>query len=50
MTGQQRVKYRGTYDANYLKEQSPGYAPDLDWRYFNLAPQDQWLDKARKLN
>jgi uncharacterized protein YjbI with pentapeptide repeats len=41
----QRVKHRGTYDANYLKEHSPGYAPDLDWRYFNLAPQDQWLDK-----
>ena len=41
----QRVKYRGTYDANYLKEHSPGYAPDLDWRYFNLAPEDQWLDQ-----
>ena len=41
----QRVKYRGTYDANYLKEHSPGYAPDMDWRYFNLAPEDQWLDK-----
>ena len=41
----QRVKYRGTYDASYLKEHSPGYAPDMDWRYFNLAPEDQWLDK-----
>ena len=41
----QRVKYQGTYDASYLKEHSPGYAPDVDWRYFNLAPEDQWLDK-----
>jgi len=39
----QRVQLRGTYDASYLKEHSPGFAPDLDWRYFNLAPQDQWL-------
>ncbi len=41
----QRVKYRGTYDATYLKEHSPGFVPDMDWKYFNLAPEDQWLDK-----
>jgi uncharacterized protein YjbI with pentapeptide repeats len=41
----QRVQYRGSYDANYLKEHSPGFAPDMDWRYFNLAPADQWLDQ-----
>lgn len=40
----QRAQYRGTYDENYLKEHSPGFAPDVDWRYFNLAPADQWLD------
>jgi uncharacterized protein YjbI with pentapeptide repeats len=39
----QRVQYRGTYDASYLKEHSPGFAPDMDWRYFNLASADQWL-------
>ena len=39
----QRAQYRGTYDGSYLKEHSPGFAPDLDWRYFNLAPPDQWL-------
>lgn len=39
----QRVQYRGTYDASYLKEHAPGFAPDLDWRYFNLAPSDQWM-------
>lgn len=41
----QRTKYQGTYDGSYLKEHSPGYPPDLDWRYFNLAPEDQWLEK-----
>ena len=39
----QRAQLRGTYDANYLKEHSPGFPPDLDWRFFNLAPQDQWM-------
>ncbi|AGU47739.1 pentapeptide repeats-containing protein [Variovorax paradoxus B4] len=40
----QRVQYRGTYDADYLKLHAPGFAPDADWRYFNLAPPDQWMD------
>ena len=40
----QRVQYRGTYDGNYLKEHAPGFAPDVDWRHFNLAPADQWFD------
>lgn len=39
----QRAQFRGTYDENYLKQHAPGYPPDLDWRHFNLAPQDQWL-------
>jgi uncharacterized protein YjbI with pentapeptide repeats len=42
---EQRFQYRGTYDANYLKEHSPGYPPDLDWSYFNMAMPDQWFDK-----
>lgn len=41
----QRKKYQGTYDASYLKEHSPGFVPDMDWRYFNMAPEDQWMDK-----
>lgn len=44
-THPQRTRYRGTYDENYTKEHAPGFAPDLDWRYFNLAPEDQWLDQ-----
>lgn len=42
----QRVQYRGTYDADYLKQHAPGFAPDTDWRYFNLAPPDQWMGGA----
>jgi uncharacterized protein YjbI with pentapeptide repeats len=41
----QRAAHRGTYDANWYKDHSPGFAPDMDWRYFNLAPQDQWMPK-----
>lgn len=39
----QRAALRGTYDDAWLKEHAPGFAPDLDWKYFNLAPKDQWL-------
>lgn len=40
-----RAAHRGTYDQNYLREHAPGFAPDLDWRHFNLAPSDQWFDQ-----
>lgn len=40
----QRAKHAGTYDERWLKEQSPGFANDIDWRYFNLASEDQWFD------
>ena len=42
----QRAQYRGTYDADYLKQHAPGFAPDTDWRYFNLAQPDQWMGGA----
>lgn len=44
LTRPQRAQYQGTYDASWLKEQSPGFADDTDWRLFNLAPPDQWFD------
>lgn len=44
----QRARYRGTCDDSYLKEHAPGFAPDLDWKFFNLAPQDQWFDEPLK--
>jgi len=40
----QRAQHAGTYDERWLKEQSPGFANDIDWRYFNLASEDQWFD------
>lgn len=39
----QRAQHAGTYDERWLKEQSPGFANDIDWRYFNLASEDQWF-------
>jgi uncharacterized protein YjbI with pentapeptide repeats len=43
VTHPERVALQGTYDGSYLKEHSPGFVPDLDWSYFNLAPHDQWI-------
>ncbi len=43
ITHPQRVQWRGTYDERYLHEHAPGFAPDTDWRTFNLAPTDQWF-------
>lgn len=40
----QRAQYRGTYDDNYLKQHAPGFAPDIDWKHFNLATSDQWFE------
>lgn len=42
----QRQALRGTYDESWLKEHAPGFPPDIDWHYFNLAPRDQWFDAA----
>ncbi len=38
-----RAKLRGTYDDTWLKQDYPGYARDIDWHFFNVAPRDQWL-------
>lgn len=38
-----RAHYQGSYDALWLRDHWPGYPPDLDWRYFNVAPLDQRL-------
>lgn len=40
----QRVALRGTYDEAWTKEHAPGFPPDVNWKYFNMAPRDQWLD------
>ena len=43
-TWPQRARHAGTYDDAWVKGQMPGFANDIDWRYFNLAPEDQWFD------
>ena len=41
-----RARFRGTYDDNWLQQHAPGYPPDLNWKYFNFAPEDQWFTGA----
>ncbi|MGQ0697765.1 MAG: DUF2169 family type VI secretion system accessory protein [Panacagrimonas sp.] len=43
-TWPQRAARVGTYDDAWLKNDFPGMARDIDWRFFNLAAADQWLD------
>lgn len=38
-----RARYQGRYDEIWLRDHWPGYPPDLDWHYFNVAPLDQRL-------
>lgn len=38
----QRQKLAGTYDDDYLKNDMPGLARDLDWRFFQIVASDQW--------
>ena len=40
----QRMEKVGTYDQKWLDEQFPGLANDMDPTYFNVAPEDQWID------
>lgn len=44
----QRAKFNGTYDEAWLKEHSPAVAPDTQWKHFNIAPRDQWLEAPLK--
>lgn len=33
----------GTYGRRWARSDAPGFAADIDWTVFNLAPPDQWL-------
>ena len=44
LTWPQRFSKTGTYDEKWLKERFPGFARDIDWGFFNTAPEDQQLD------
>lgn len=37
----------GTYDEKWRQEDYPGFARDIDWCYFNQAPQDQYLNHLK---
>lgn len=42
----QRTRYQGTYDEAWLKNQFPAIAADTNWRYFNVAPENQQQEQA----
>lgn len=44
----QRFSKAGTHDDNWLKEDFPGFARDIDWTIFNTASTDQWFDGPLK--
>lgn len=43
LTWPQRFRKVGTYDHRWLEKLYPGLAEDIDWTFFNRAPEDQWL-------
>ena len=36
----------GNYSGRWQETDAPGFAKDIDWTIFNLAPEDQWLKKG----
>jgi uncharacterized protein YjbI with pentapeptide repeats len=46
-TWKQRASKLGTYDKKWRKERWPAFPKDLDWTYFNAAPEDQQLEFLR---
>lgn len=40
----QRLSKVGTYDDKWLKTRFPGFADDVDWTLFNVAPEDQQIE------
>lgn len=46
LTSPERSAKAGTYDQRWLDTEYPGFAADIDWRYFSLASSDQRADTA----
>jgi uncharacterized protein YjbI with pentapeptide repeats len=40
----QRRQWAGTFDAKYAANDIPGAPVDIDWRFFQVAAEDQWND------
>jgi uncharacterized protein YjbI with pentapeptide repeats len=43
MTWSQRYTKCGTYNKKWYRERFPGLADDIDWSFFNTAPEDQQI-------
>jgi hypothetical protein len=43
-TWPQRSRKLGTYDSIWFQERWPFYPDDMDWTYFNAAPDDQQIE------
>jgi uncharacterized protein YjbI with pentapeptide repeats len=43
MTWPQRMKKTGTYDDKWLQENWPWFPHDMNYEFFNCAPEDQYL-------
>jgi uncharacterized protein YjbI with pentapeptide repeats len=41
VTWPQRARFAGTYGDVWLRDDFPGFPRDIDWRFFNIAPEDQ---------
>ena len=46
VTFAQRRERAGTYGRDYLNRYFPGLPADMDPTFFNVAPEDQWVDGA----
>ena len=44
VTFAQRRKRAGTYDQRWLDDHFPGLAADAEPTFYNVAPEDQWID------
>ena len=44
MTWTPRKHKHGTFDQRWLERDAPGFAENMDWSVFNVAPEDQWLE------
>ena len=44
LTWPQRTKKQGTYDDKWLKQRWPYFPEDMDFEFFNTAPEDQFLE------
>lgn len=44
MLCEQRMSNAGTYDQKYIETRMPGFPDDLDYKYFNDASKDQWIN------